>query len=182
VLPDPAGPTEPNPWARIVADLVHPFETATSTPAPGQWQGDEVDDPQLLATIEQLCGVLGVRRPRVLASAQPGHAYGPGVLRLGTAALAGYAPRDREALLAHCCGHLLLPHAGELSADRVAALYQGSADAITRVIFGEAVHSGATDLDPAVRVREIQAWTATGGFARLVTTVTTAARSGSAAR
>ncbi len=151
-------------------------------PAPGQGQGEEVDDPQLLATIEQLCAVLGVRRPRVLASAQPGHAYGPGTLRLSTTALADYAPRDREALLAHCCGHLLLPQAGELSADRVAALYQGSADAITRVIFSEAVHSGAIDPDPAVRVREIQAWTATTGFARLVTTVATAVRSESGAR
>ena len=66
-------------------------------PAPGQGQGEEVDDPQLLATIEQLCAVLGVRRPRVLASAQPGHAYGPGTLRLSTTALADYAPRDREA-------------------------------------------------------------------------------------
>jgi Zn-dependent protease with chaperone function len=70
----------------------------------------------------------------------------------------------------------------ELSADRAAAAYLGSADAMTRAMFRFA----ATTMDPAglhsvqsppfarpsdpslaIRVREIQAWTATPGFARL---------------
>jgi hypothetical protein len=53
----------------------------------------------------------------------------------------------------------------ELSADRAAAAYLGDADAITRVMFRSAGPS--TDPMLAVRVREIQAWTATPGFARL---------------
>ena len=77
--------------------------------------------------------------------------------------------------------------AGELSADRAAAVYHGSADPITRLIFAEyakefrvregraartdrhgiTVHSGPSPEDPTVRVREIQAWTATPRFARL---------------
>ncbi len=77
--------------------------------------------------------------------------------------------------------------AGELSADRAAAVYHGSADPIARVIFAESaeefrdreeraartdrhgltVHSGPSPEDLTVRVREIQAWTATAGFARL---------------
>jgi Zn-dependent protease with chaperone function len=53
----------------------------------------------------------------------------------------------------------------ELSADRAAAAYLGSADAITRVMF----RCAGTELDSVltVRVREIQAWTATPGFGRL---------------
>lgn len=95
-------------------------------------------------------------------------------------------------------------HKSELSADRAAAAYLGSADAITRVMFRFAgikvdspyVHSVQAFADQAlewealresrwnrilqwmlskqsthpmlaVRVREIQAWTATPGFARL---------------
>ena len=76
--------------------------------------------------------------------------------------------------------------AGELSADRAAALYQGNPDAITRLIFAESrreaqdgeehgarsgrgwtVHSAPSTDDLVVRVREIQAWTATPGFARM---------------
>jgi Zn-dependent protease with chaperone function len=56
-------------------------------------------------------------------------------------------------------------HKSELSADRAAAAYLGNADAITRVMFRLAGQS--TDAMLAVRVREIQAWTATAGFARL---------------
>jgi len=104
------------------------------------------------------------------------------------------APDEIEAVLAHECGHVLLGHvayrrlvdhpavpvpvrgalaawarAAELSADRAAAAYQGGADAITRVLFRLA---GAAASVPearafAVRVREIQAWTATPAFARL---------------
>jgi Zn-dependent protease with chaperone function len=63
--------------------------------------------------------------------------------------------------------------AAELSADRAAAAYQGGADAVTRVLFrlagvassGPAAGSAARAF--AVRVREIQAWTATPAFARL---------------
>jgi Zn-dependent protease with chaperone function len=56
-------------------------------------------------------------------------------------------------------------HKSELSADRAAAAYLGSADAITRVIFRFAGVEADSVL--AVRVREIQAWTATPGFGRL---------------
>ena len=56
----------------------------------------------------------------------------------------------------------------------MAALYQGNPDAITRVIFAEAVHSGGPE-DHLIRVREIQAWTATPGFARLAALVRFAA-------
>lgn len=165
-----------DPWALITADLVHPFEAGRLAPVPTELAGEPVNDADTLITVERICQVLGVPTPRVVAAAGPGHACAPGLIQVGDGALTTYAPADREALLAHCSGHLLLPHAGELSADRVAALYQGSADAITRVIFADAVHSGATGLDPAVRVREIQAWSATAGFARLVTSVATAAR------
>jgi Zn-dependent protease with chaperone function len=61
-------------------------------------------------------------------------------------------------------------HKSELSADRAAAAYLGSADAITRVMFrfaGVTVGKPSTDPMLAVRVREIQAWTATPGFGRL---------------
>jgi hypothetical protein len=183
VLRDDARPDEPalaHGWTLIAADLVHPFE---AVPVPGvaafvasARTDTTVHDPEILAVVERICGVVGLSMPTVLTFDGPGHASAAGVIRIGGAALADGAPSDREALLAHCCGHLLLPHAGELSADRVAALYQGSADAITRAIFAAAVHSGVTDPDPAVRVREIQAWCATSGFARLVTSVATAVR------
>jgi hypothetical protein len=87
---------------------------------------------------------------------------------------AGPAPwlsgAERVALAEHCRGHLLFPWAGELTADRVAALVDGNAEAITRVIFVGAdhpcVHTGVF-VDPATRIREIQAWTATAHFAKL---------------
>jgi hypothetical protein len=171
----------PNQWTLITAELVHPFEAVPQLPAAVPDVAPEqasmpLTDPEVVTIVERICGVLGVPVPRVLISGKSGHACAPGLIRIGESGLTDYAGPDREALLAHCCGHLLLPHAGELSADRVAALYQGSADAITRVIFADAVHSGAIEPDPAVRVREIQAWSATSGFARLVTSVATAAR------
>jgi Zn-dependent protease with chaperone function len=111
------------------------------------------------------------------------------------------APDEVEAVLAHECGHILLrhvryrsmarwleaapdvavpaevrsaltdwSHTSELSADRAAAAYLGDADAMTRVMFRFA----GAGIDPpllAVRVREVQAFTATAGFARLATPV-----------
>jgi hypothetical protein len=56
-------------------------------------------------------------------------------------------------------------HKSELSADRAAAAYLGNADAITRVMFRSAGIEADSVL--AVRVREVQAWTATPGFGRL---------------
>ena len=155
-------------------DLVHPLETAIR---PGSDAG--IIDGRLLGqhdvriTIDRICTVLGLPRPRVYVSERPGHAHAPGALRIAERSLVDLSPDELEALLAHACGHLVLPpYSGELSADRVAALYHGHPDAITRVIFAEAVHSGrAAAPDHTVRVREIQAWTATPGFARLTALV-----------
>lgn len=106
-------------------------------------------------------------------------------------------PDEIEAVLAREVGHIALGHvayrslldapaapvpgavrgalaawarASELSADRAAAAYQGGADAVTRVLFrlAAATSSGPAARAYAVRVREIQAWTATPAFARLV--------------
>ena len=155
------------------SDLVHPFEAeASRARRPDLVDGHPLDLPEFADTLRRICGLLGIAEPQVYVSPLPGHAYAPGVMRIAEQSLAELAPDEVEALLAHVCGHLLLPgHAGELSADRVAALYQGSPDAITRVIFAEAVHSGPSPDDLTVRVREIQAWTATAGFARLASLI-----------
>jgi hypothetical protein len=174
--------------------LVHPFEAGPGGAAPeatirsGFFEGCRLDRPDALATLRRACGFFSVAEPQVYVSKLPGHAHAKGAVRIAEQSLVELAPDELEALLAHLCGHLLLPDlAGELSADRAAALYQGSADAITRVIFAEcsrgvrdreeraartdrhgwAVHSGPSADDLAVRVREIQAWTATPGFTRL---------------
>jgi hypothetical protein len=181
-------------------DLVHPFEAADAATLgrgvvdrfldgrPLDLEGRPLDRPDVAASLRRVCGFFGVAEPQVYVSALPGHAHAPGAVRIAARSLVELAADELEALLAHLCGHLVFPGvAGELSADRAAALYHGSADAITRVIFGESaeefrirerraartdrhditVHSGPSADDPAVRVREIQAWTATPGFARL---------------
>jgi hypothetical protein len=148
-------------------ELVHPFDTFTPRPDdPGAIDGRRLERSEVLGTVDQICSAFALQTPQVYVSPRPGHAHSTGAVRICESSLADLARDELEALLAHVCGHLVLPsHPGELSADRVAALYQGNADAITRVIFAEAVHSGGPD--HTVRVREIQAWTATPGFARL---------------
>jgi Zn-dependent protease with chaperone function len=141
--------------------------------------------PEVRRLLPPLCEAFGIPEP---------------VLHLETGDLIDdLAPDEIEAVLAHECGHVLLGHvayrrlvdhpavpvpvrgaigawvrAAELSADRAAAAYQGSPDAITRVLFrlAGAAASGAEARAFAVRVREIQAWTATPAFARLRLTVT----------
>ncbi len=154
------------------SDLVHPFEAVLrERTGPMRLDGRPLERPDVLAVLGRVCAVLGVRQPQVYVSELPGHAHAPGAVRIGSQSLTELASDELEALLAHVCGHLLLPvHAGELSADRVAALYHGSADIITRVIFSE-VHSGPSAEGPAIRIREIHAWTATASFARLAALV-----------
>ncbi len=154
-------------------DLVHPLETAARSACdPGSTiDGRLLDRYDVQVIVDRICAVLGLRRPLVYVSERPGHAHAPGAVRIAERSVVDLSQDELEALLAHACGHLVLPlHAGELSADRVAALYHGHPDAITRVIFAEAVHSGPA-ADHTVRVREIQAWTATPGFARLASLV-----------
>jgi Zn-dependent protease with chaperone function len=140
--------------------------------------------PDVRRLLPPICAAFGIAEP---------------VLRLETGDLIDHlAPDEIEAVLAHECGHVLLGHvayrtlfdhpavpapvrgalaawarAAELSADRAAAAYQGGADAITRVLFrlAGAAGSGPGVRAFAVRVREIQAWTATPAFARLGPTV-----------
>lgn len=161
-----------------VNELLHPFEPRTGAAvSPGIVHGRRLDRPEVGAVLRRVCGFFGVPEPQVYVSDLPGHAYGHGAVRIAEQSLADLAADEVEALIAHLCGHLMLPGlAGELSADRAAAVYHGSADPITRVIFAESartdrhdltVHSGPSPEDPTVRVREIQAWTATPGFARL---------------
>ncbi len=182
------------------SDLVHPFEVAAyvtlpslnapgSTPSviAGSIDGRTLDRPDVSASLEHVCAFFGIAKPRLYVSASPGHAHAPGAVRIAERSLVELAPDELEALLAHVCGHLVLPApAGELSADRAAALFQGNPDAITRLIFAESrreaqhgeepatrtsrgwtVHSAPSTDDLVVRVREIQAWTATPGFARM---------------
>jgi hypothetical protein len=182
------------------SELVHPFEAGAhaclpslnapgSTPSviAGSTDGRALDRPDVAASLERVCAFFGIAKPQLYVSALPGHAHAPGAVRIAERSLVELAPDELEALLAHVCGHLVLPAlAGELSADRAAALYQGNPDAITRLIFAEShreaqdgeepgartsrgwtVHSGPSPDDLVVRVREIQAWTATPGFARM---------------
>jgi hypothetical protein len=148
-------------------ELAHPLDTFAPRPGdPGAIDGRRLEQSEVLRTVDQICAAFALEPPRVYVSARPGHAHSTGAVRICERSLSDLARDELEALLAHLCGHLVLPSpSGELSADRVAALYQGNPDAITRVIFAEAVHSGGPD--HTVRVREIQAWTATPGFARL---------------
>jgi Zn-dependent protease with chaperone function len=136
--------------------------------------------PEVRGLLPAICEAFGIAEP---------------ALRLETGDLINHlAPDEIEAVLAHECGHVVLGHvayrtlvdhpavpvpvrgalaawarAAELSADRAAAAYQGGPDAITRVLFrlagAAAPGNGARAF--AVRVREIQAWTATPAFARL---------------
>jgi Zn-dependent protease with chaperone function len=152
--------------------------------------------PEVHALLPPICAAFGIAEPdlhlapggdlepRVTSSS----------ITLAGGLVDGLAQDEIEALLAHACGHVLLGHApygirldapaggalsasargalsawaraSELSADRAAAAYQGGADAVTRLLFRLAVADpGARAF--AVRVREIQAWTATPAFARL---------------
>jgi len=179
-------------------ELLHPFEPRSGAAASsGLVDGRRLDRPEVVAVLRRVCGFFGIPEPQVYVSPLPGHAYvsplpghtyGHRAVRIAEQSLADLAADEVEALIAHLCGHLMLPGlAGELSADRAAAVYHGSADPITRVIFAESaeefrdgegrpawtdphgltVHSGPSSEDLAVRVREIQAWTATAGLARL---------------
>jgi len=151
-------------------ELVHPLDSLPHAAVPALIDGDLCQDRAVVATVERICGVLKIETPQVYVLDRAGHAWTEGAIGVSRALLSGLAGDEREALLAHCLGHVLLPEAGELSADRVAAVHQGSADAITRLIFREAdlAHDGLSHVDPAVRVREIQAWTATPTFSRLI--------------
>jgi hypothetical protein len=136
-----------------VSDLVHPFEVVAASDA-------------VRAVAIDLAALDGTDSPACRWHGEPP---------------AGLPRAEWVAWRAHCQGHVLLPWAGELTADRLAALVVGGADPITRVIFAgvgsPCVHSGVL-VDPATRVREVQAWTATAGFASL----TTRHRRGTAAR
>jgi hypothetical protein len=178
------------------ADMVHPFdesarrrlESMPELPAllkavpPGDGPASRGQVSPLLPPI---CAAFGIAEP---------------ALHLETGDLIDdLAPDEIEAVLAHECGHVLLGHvayrtlldqpavpgpvrgalaawarAAELSADRAAAAYQGGADAITRVLFRLAgtAAAGSEARAFAVRVREIQAWTATPAFTRLRTVAT----------
>jgi Zn-dependent protease with chaperone function len=163
-------------------DLVHPFDRGLVAGVPteeslgnslpageclpaGEW-------PELHARLIDVCDALGLPVPPVVRAKRAGSGclFGQaGGVVVVAEELAGLAPDELTAVLAHQCGHLLLGRGwteqSELSADRAAAAYLGDADAITRAIFRFAGADAPTML--AVRIREIQAWTATPGFVRL---------------
>jgi hypothetical protein len=149
--------------------------------------GTAVAAGELSALVGKVASAFGLPEPELRLAESGRHAYGSNLIVLPETAPCDLEPDELEALVAHECGHLALGHAryaalldrvdpdsplgaavrewsdaAELSADRAAALHTGGPDAITRVIFK--VHS--VPFAP-VRIREIQAWTATSGYRRL---------------
>jgi uncharacterized protein (DUF1015 family) len=155
----------------LTADLVHPFDESAR---------------RRLEAVADLSGYAGAAPP--VGCADASIIAAAGLLDL-------LAPDEVEVVRAHERGHLELGHRPylalldaalpepargalaawarvcELSADRAAAAALGGSDAVIRVLFRlAAVAPGANAAGGAfeVRVREIQAWTATPAFARLV--------------
>jgi hypothetical protein len=137
-----------------------------------------LDDPVLVLS----AGLVGSAGPDELTAAlarECGHlflGYGPHrslhrALIADGDAVPGLAPDDRAAVRAALADWYGM---SELSADRAAAAYLGNADAVTELIFRLAGtrptapgrDAAGRDAD-ALRVREIQAWAATPGFARV---------------
>jgi Zn-dependent protease with chaperone function len=164
-----------------VGEFVHPFDQSVPSPEHGEAElpGSPLTPeewPELHAALAAICAAFGLAVPplRRAKRAAQGCLFG----QAGAAVIAAeelidlrsdLRPDELVAVLAHQCGHLLLgrpwTERAELSADRAAAAYLGDADPITRAIFRFAGADAPAML--AMRIREIQAWAATPGFARL---------------
>ncbi len=170
-------------------EFVHPFDQSAplpdhgSTEPPGSPLTPDLTQeltrqewPELHAALAAVCAAFALAVPPVRRAkrAAQGCLFGQAEVAVIVAEelvdlRSDLRPDELVAVLAHQCGHLLLgtswTERAELSADRAAAAYLGDADPITRAVFRFAGADAPAVL--AMRIRGIQAWAATPGFARL---------------